>query len=93
LRKSKEPPQFLTIAQAKQRDVQIIDAVGWALGAIAAEINHSQSSGAHLLSMLGRGANTPERRKVLEAAKELDESKVPARTQQEWLRYQSSGHW
>lgn len=92
-RRTKEPPQYLTVSQAKARDAALFDAIGWALGAVAAELDLSQPSKTRLLSMLGRSASTPERRKVFDAADNFDESRVPARTQEQWLRYQSSGHW
>lgn len=92
-RKAKEPVQYLTVSQAKARDAALLEAIGWALGATAAELDRGQPSKAHLLSTLGRSANTPERRKVFDAADRFDESKLPQRTQEQWLRYQSSGRW
>jgi hypothetical protein len=91
--KAKEPAQYVTVAQLKAYDAAVFDALGWALGAMAAEFNRGQPSGSHFLSMLGRSANTAERCKVLKAAHSFDESKVPEPTREQWLRYQSSGHW
>lgn len=88
---SREPPQHVTVAQLKAFEAAMYDMLGWAVGAVAAELDRSQPSKAHLLSMLGRSANTAERRKMLDAANTFDESKVPQRTQAEWLRYQSMG--
>jgi hypothetical protein len=70
-----------------------IDAFGWAIGAMADELNRGQPSRAHLFDLLGRSASTPARKKLLASASEFREADAPKRSQAEWLRYNSTGRW
>jgi hypothetical protein len=88
-----EPVQHVTAAQMKARDAALFDAFSWALGAMASELNLSQPSQAHVLDMLKRSATTPEREKLLSGICEFREAAVRPRTQEEHLRYQSTGKW
>ena len=88
-----EPVQYATVAQLKSHDAAMFDAFGWALGAMALELNRSQPNQAHVLDLLKRSAVSPEREKLLSRICEFREADVPRRTQAEYLRYQSSGHY
>jgi hypothetical protein len=88
-----EPPQFVTVKQLKAHDIALFDAFGWALGAMALELNRSQPNQTHVLDLLKRSAVSPEREKLLSRICEFREADVPRRTQAEYLRYQSSGHY
>jgi hypothetical protein len=86
-----EPVQYATVAQLKAHDAAMFDAFGWALGAMAAELNRSHPTQAHVIDLLNRSASTPERKKLLAGIREFREEDVPKVTQREWLRYQSHG--
>lgn len=91
--KRAEPVQHVTVAQLKAHDAALFDAFSWALGAMASELNRGQPSQAHVLDMLNRSADSPERKKVLSGIAQFREADVRPRTQAEYLRYQSSGRW
>lgn len=86
-----EPVQHVTIAQMKAHDAALFDAFGWALGAMAAELNRGQPSRSHALGLLNRSANTDARKRLLKGIREFKEADVPRMTQTEWLEYQSMG--
>jgi hypothetical protein len=91
LAKRSEPVQHVTVAQLKARDAALLDALSWALGAMAAELNNSHPTQAHVFQLLGRSADSPERKNLLEGIRKFRETDVPRMSQAEWLRYQSRG--
>jgi hypothetical protein len=88
-----EPVEYATVAQLKAHESALFDAFAWALGAMAAELNRGNPSQAHVIDLLNRSASTDERKKLLSGICEFREEDVPKRTRQEWLRYQSTGHY
>jgi len=89
-----EPVQYLTVAQAKALVAELHDLIAWVLGAMGEEFALSSPSQRHLFDLLGRSATgSPARAKLLREIASFKAADVPRRTQEQYLRYQSTGRW